>query len=597
MARDTLRPLLRGVLWGAALFGWASFPAAAQRVTEQTALSIPRPTTGGVPGLPQVLAPSDAARLRRIFELQARGDHAAATREQGLVEDRRLMGHVQADRWLRPSGNPQASEVQAWLAQHADHPDARRLHDLLGTLLPKGAALPAPPTQAEPLAPDASLAPEDTEPGPITRNPLLDRTVRDRVREGNLSSALSLIARTPGMRPDYAALLKGEIALQLLRMGRDEEAMRIGSEVARSGRDRGNGAYAAGLAAWQLERYDFALPYFERAARNDAAAPALRSAAAFWTARAAVRARKPQLYVSWMMQAAQEPRTFYGLVARRALGLSAGFAWDSELAGEQEAAAVAELAGGWRALALLQIGQNARAEAELRLLWDKAKSNPALTRSMLAVANAAGIQGLASQLAAASQSADGRPRDYARFPLPRLLPQGGFRVDPALLYGIALQESRFNVGAVSPAGARGLMQIMPATARFMTNDASISGRLNDPATSLELAQRYVHHLARLEVVEGNLIRLLAAYNAGPGNLARWLPVQGHRDDPFLFIEAIPIDETRAYVQKVLANTWIYASRLGLPAPSLDQLAAGSFPKFSQPEDVVAMLRERGRTLH
>jgi soluble lytic murein transglycosylase-like protein len=138
---------------------------------------------------------------------------------------------------------------------------------------------------------------------------------------------------------------------------------------------------------------------------------------------------------------------------------------------------------------------------------------------------------------------------------------------------------------------------MPATARFMTNDASISGRLNDPATSLELAQRYVHHLARLEVVEGNLIRLLAAYNAGPGNLARWLPVQGHRDDPFLFIEAIPIDETRAYVQKVLANTWIYASRLGLPAPSLDQLAAGSFPKFSQPEDVVAMLRERGRTLH
>ena len=232
----------------------------------------------------------------------------------------------------------------------------------------------------------------------------------------------------------------------------------------------------------------------------------------------------------------------------------------------------------------------------MRLLWDRARSNPALTRSMLAVAGAAGMQGLAAQLAAASQSADGRPRDYARFPLPRLEPQGGFRVDPALLYGIALQESRFNGNAVSPAGARGLMQIMPATARFIGGEAA-GARLHDPATSLELAQRYVHHLARLEVVEGNLIRLLAAYNAGPGNLAKWLPVHGHRDDPFLFTEAIPIDETRLYVQKVLANSWIYASRLGLSTPSLDQLAAGSFPRFAQGPELLALLKDRPRTLH
>jgi len=602
MARDTLRPLLRGVLWGAALLAGATIPAAAQRVTDQSAMSVPRPASGGgVPGLPQVLAPSDAARLRRIFDLQARGDLAQATRDCALVEDRRLMGHVLADRWQRPAGAPQAPEVQGWLAQYADHPDARRLHDMLGTLLPRGAALPAPPNQAEPLAPEASLAPEDREPGAITRNPLLDRTVRDRVREGNAPGALALIARTPGMKPPYAALLRGEIALGLFRQGRDEEALRLAVEVARGGSDRGTAAFAAGLAAWGLERYEFALPYFERAARSEAAAPALRSAAAFWTARAAVRARKPQLYVSWMMQAAQEPRTFYGLVARRSLGLSAGFAWDSELAGEAEAAAVAETAGGWRALGLIQVGQPQRAEAELRQLWGQARSNPGLLRAMLAVATQAGMQGLAAQLAAASQGEDGRPRDYARFPLPKLMPQGGFRVDPALLYGLALQESRFNAAAVSPAGARGLMQIMPATARYVANDTSLQGitpqRLNDPAFSLEVAQRYVHYLARHEAVEGNLIRLLAAYNAGPGNLMKWLPVHGHRDDPFLFAEAIPIDETRLYVQKVLAYSWIYASRLGLPAPSLDQLAAGSFPKFSQPEDVVAMLRDRGRALH
>ncbi|MBK1660987.1 lytic transglycosylase domain-containing protein [Paracraurococcus ruber] len=604
MARGALRPLLVGVLWGTALLGGGTTPAGAQRAVDQTAMSVPRPAPlGGVAGLPQVLAPSDAARLRRIFDLQSRGDLAAAARESDRLGDDRLLGHVLADRFLRPEAAPQAAEVQAWLARHADHPDAPAIHALLTRLLPRGAALPAPPSQPEALPPEASLEPEERSPlsAAVTRNPALDRAVRDRAREGNAAAAQALIHRTRGLSPAYAGLLRADLAIGLFRAGRDEEALRVGAEAARAGEPSGLAAFAAGLAAWGLERYDAALPLFERAARTEQAAPALKAAAAFWTARAAVRARRPSLYVPWMMQAAQEPRTFYGLVARRALALPAGFAWEGELVGEAEAAAIAETAGGWRALALLQVGQTARAEAELRQLWAQAQRNPALVRAMLAVAAQANLTGLTSQLAAASQAADGRPRDFARFPVPRLLPQGGFRVDPALLYALALQESRFNSGAVSPAGARGLLQIMPATASYLARDPSLQAdgaqRLHDPAFSLELGQRYVHYLARHEGVEGNLIRLLAAYNAGPGNLLKWLPANGHRDDPFLFVEAIPFDETRGFVQQVLTYSWIYASRLGLPAPSLDQLAAGSFPRFAQPEEVVAMLAAKARRVN
>jgi soluble lytic murein transglycosylase len=604
MARSSLRPLLVGVLWGAALITGLPRPVSAQRATDQTAMSVPRPaTSGGIPGLPQVLAPSDAARLRRVFDLQSRGDLAAATREAGRLDDRRLMGHVLADRYLRPEAAASAPEVQSWLAQYADHPEALRLHDLLGRLLPRGAALPAPPVPPEPLSPEAALAPEDRAPvlASVARNAGLDRAVRDRAREGSATAALTLINRTKGLSPAYAGLLRADLAIGLFRAGQDEEALRIASDAARAGEASGLAAFAAGLSAWGLGQYDTALPYFERTARNDQAAPALRAAAAFWTARAAVRARKPQLYVSWMMQASQEPRTFYGLVARRTLGLGAGFAWEGELAGEAEAAAIAETAGGWRALALLQVGQMARAEAELRQLWGQAKRNPGLVRAMLVVAAQANLSGLTAQLAAASQAEDGRPRDFARFPMPKLMPQGGYRVDPALLYALALQESRFNAAAVSPAGARGLMQIMPATASYLARDPSLQGdgaqRLHDPGYSLELGQRYVHYLARHEGVDGNLIRLLAAYNAGPGSLLKWLPAHGHRDDPFLFVEAIPFDETRGFVQQVLTYSWIYASRLGLPAPSLDQLAAGSFPRFSETTEVLAMLRQRGRALH
>ena len=138
------------------------------------------------------------------------------------------------------------------------------------------------------------------------------------------------------------------------------------------------------------------------------------------------------------------------------------------------------------------------------------------------------------------------------------------------------------------------MQIMRATAGYVARDRGLAGegarRLHDPALSLDLGQRYVHYLARHEAVQGDLIRQLAASNAGPGNVARWQPATRHRDDPFLFVEAIPVAEMRQYVQRVLAYSWIYASRLGLPAPSLDALAAGAFPRFQDTAEVAAMLR-------
>ncbi|WP_426959453.1 transglycosylase SLT domain-containing protein [Muricoccus radiodurans] len=561
--------------------------------------------TAGTVALPQPLAPSDAARLRRIFEMQGRGETPAAIRESERLDDRRLIGHVLADRWLRPGApEPSPAELRAWLSDHADHPDAPRLHAMLVARLPRGASPPpALPGDPDPVqSTEQELPPEEVEPpaaaSAFTRNPALDRTVREMAGRGDTSGALLHIARTRGMTPAYAAALQGEVAQVLFASGRDAEAFRVASAAAATRGAPAQAAFIAGLSAWGQGQYEAALPLFEQAARSESASAVQRAAAAFWTARAAVRARRPQSYVPWMLQAAQEPRTFYGLVARRALGLPFGFAWERELAGDAEAATLAETAGGWRALALLQIGQRDRAEAELRRLLSVARGNASLNRAMLAVATGAGMTDLAASLAAAAQTADGRPRDFARFPVPTLTPQSGWRVDPALIYGLVKQESNFNAGAVSPAGARGLAQVMPSTAAFITGDAGLRDglgqqRLHDPGFSLELGQRYLHHLATQDNVNNNLVRLLAAYNAGPGNLARWLPANGHRDDPFLFIESIPFQETRTYVQRVLAYSFIYASRLGLPSPSLDALAAGSAPRFVGVEEL-ARLVARGR---
>jgi soluble lytic murein transglycosylase-like protein len=165
--------------------------------------------------------------------------------------------------------------------------------------------------------------------------------------------------------------------------------------------------------------------------------------------------------------------------------------------------------------------------------------------------------------------------------MPRLHPAGGFSVDPALVYALTRLESNFDAAAISRAGARGLMQIMPITAQYITGDLFYSPeRLHEPSSNLQIGQRYISYLSRQDGIDHDLIRMLASYNSGPGNFLRWGPDIHDDGDPLLFIEAIPVAETRSFVTQALIYSWIYAAQLHLPAPSLDDLAAGEFPRFT-----------------
>jgi len=582
-----------------AMLATGQLEAQAQRVPEQhpPRLMVDPARVPAASNLPQPLASHDAQRLRRAFHAQAVGDIPAANREVERLSDRRLIGHLLADRLLRPGSAATVPVLQAWLQDFADLPDAPQIHERLVRRLPRGATPPPAPIQRDMAGLAARILNDEDgiqAPSPLRRRAALDRVVRARVAEGQSRRAQQAVTAARGVSPAYAAQLHAEIAQGAFRQGRDAEALRVAQVALSHNGHNAVAAQQAGLAAWALGQYDSAFHFFERAARSNHARPALRASAAYWAARAAVRSRRPDQYAPWMLLAAQEPRTFHGMIARRTLGLPPGLMWEHDIADGAQAASLAETAGGWRALALLQIGQLERAEAELRLLHSRARNNPRVVHGILAAAEQARLPALAAMV---SENLP-RPaaRDSRRYPLPELLPPGGFRLDPALVYALALQESRFNPNAVSPAGARGLLQIMPATASYVANDPSLRGagarRLHDPAFSLEIGQRYLHYLARHGVVRGDLIRMLAAYNAGPGNLSRWMNNIGHRDDPMLFIESIPVGETRAFVQRVLTYSWIYANRLDLSSPSLDALTRGEFPRFADTDDVVAMLRDR-----
>ncbi len=149
------------------------------------------------------------------------------------------------------------------------------------------------------------------------------------------------------------------------------------------------------------------------------------------------------------------------------------------------------------------------------------------------------------------------------------------------------QESQFNPRAASPAGARGLMQVLPSTANYILGQdryvKAYRDGLFDPEQSVAVGARYIRYLLRKKQVGNGLFRLAIAYNAGIGNLIRWQKTIKDNDDPLLFIEALPSRETRVFVERVLANYWIYRDRLGQRAPSREDVAQGRWPIYKRQE--------------
>jgi hypothetical protein len=163
--------------------------------------------------------------------------------------------------------------------------------------------------------------------------------------------------------------------------------------------------------------------------------------------------------------------------------------------------------------------------------------------------------------------------------VPNLRPSGGWTIDRALVFAIMRQESAFDSRAVSSAGAIGLMQVLPETAKTLVGPARYqrdSERLLfDPGNNSALGQRFLELMLDPEHFKGSLVLAIAAYNAGPKSVSSW----HYRDDPLSFIEAIPYEETRQYVPRVLLNLWMYQWRFNQNATSLEALASNEWPTY------------------
>lgn len=292
--------------------------------------------------------------------------------------------------------------------------------------------------------------------------------------------------------------------------------------------------WVAALASWRLGMFDEALEGFTAVATDSTSDAWIRSGANFWAARAAVAAGRTDQQADFLKAAATSPWTFYGMIAEAQLGLNPVVSFAQIVASPDILAAES----------LDPMAQLIRA------------STAELVEQMAPIADIPGF-------------------NPSHYPVPSLIPEGGFTMDPALVYALIRQESRFNAAVVSPVGAVGLMQLMPATAAITGGDTKFRSRdlLRDPAVNMRLGQDYLNMLAT-NLVGDDMLMVIAAYNGGPGAVTKTMDRVGWGADPLLMIESLPAKETRDYVEKVMAGYWIYRRQFGQETPSLKALADG-----------------------
>ncbi|WP_324807761.1 lytic transglycosylase domain-containing protein [Sphingomonas sp. LY29] len=331
--------------------------------------------------------------------------------------------------------------------------------------------------------------------------------------------------------------------------------------------------WTAGMAALErLGRPRDAMAMFDRYAKGGRSLQ-VASKGYYWAGRAAAQANDPVRARAYFESAAATPELFYSQLALERLGRAV----------PAPAAASAALAGP----AQRQAFQNKRLVRAVRILQSQGRRDEqslfirALTedlkttedRALAAeMATAIGRQDLAVWTARSARNSGSAFYFRPAFPTHSSSVPGGRTW--SLVHGITRQESSFDRAAVSHAGARGMMQLMPGTAREQAGKMGYGydyGRLtSDPSYNVMLGSAYFQRL--LAQWDGNYPLAVASYNAGAGNVRKWVRAYGDprgNVDIVSWIEKIPFEETRGYVQRVLENSVVYDRlnpSLGTPQP-------------------------------
>ncbi|WP_142846977.1 lytic transglycosylase domain-containing protein [Telmatospirillum sp. J64-1] len=368
------------------------------------------------------------------------------------------------------------------------------------------------------------------------------------------------------VRPDRWWTERAILARRSLREGNISVAYNIAKD---HGQTEGVGfADAEWLSGWIALRFlqepEKAFDHFKRLYEG-VSFPVSRARGAYWTGRAAEAMGKKEQAAEWYSRAAEHITTYYGQLAAGRLGKDRQWvlpadplpsAEDIEAFDKNELTRVARMLG--------EVGMVDAVQPFLTRLNDS-MTTPGQRALVTSLANSLNRPDWAVNLAKRSDR-DGIPLIGSAFPIPPLKTVD--KPERALVLGLIRQESGFHHGAVSSAGAMGLMQVLPSTARQVAKSLGIdfnpSHLTGDPDLNVQIGSAYLENL--LQSFNGSYVLALAAYNAGPSRAREWLQEYGDPRSPDVdavdWVESIPFYETRNYIQRVLESVQVYRSRLG-----------------------------------
>lgn len=561
---------------------------AGKLLTKKKTVVKPKSTPLGYVGndIPAVLSKSDAKLYKKMFRLQRQRQRSQVASLIPKLKNRELMGHLIAERLLHPHTKSPYKDLKKWMNRYSDHSMAVQVYDLARKRKPKSDYGLKKPKYIK-----ASVAkysdPDNKNKAPQVkksrkRTALLRKLKHYRKKQFYSKAILVLSKKTNRkiLGDDTWAGVTLKLARSIFNYGdfkRPEKLARM--LIAHTPQRRNEALWMAGFSSYKQNKYEASASLFRRLAYGVPRNSKYFSKAAFWAAKSYEKAGRDSMSRVFLNLATQDENSFYAQVAAETLGRERVWLWHEPKIRPQDEKFLFNDPLVRRVIALFQIGEHDLAQKELKLIHSRVPYD--MDESLLALASQLKLPNI--QMTLAKNLKERQVVFHSGlYPEPSAWkPRGGYTVNRALMHAVMRQESAFKPSVKSRAGARGLMQLMPNTAKFIRrkHNRPIHSRhaLLNPNINMSLGQDYLNYL--MAEMDGNIIQVITAYNAGPGNVRKWLKKDIGKGDPLVFIESIPFKETKKYAKYVLANLWMYNDRYKQETNGLEALARNKWPIY------------------
>ena len=531
-----------------------------------------------------LLSKADKQKYEKIFNLQKLGKWNEADEIIQSLKNKILLGHVKYQKLMHPTKyRSKYSELKNWLSLYSDHPMSDKIWKLAERRKPKDAKSLKRPLKLNRLAGFGrdfkSIIPLENFIIPKKYNTLY-RDIKSLVKRGRPTQALKKLNNSD--IPNYIEDdLKAIISAGYYAVGKDKVSMKIAINAAsRSGFDNPKLYWRAALAAYRLDKKDIALKHFIELSKIEKNIW-LKAAGSYWAAKIYLESNDKIEAKKYFITAGKQINTFYGQLAVEYLGFNENISWEVKTPGSFFELDILNNEHIKRAIALSNIGRFGEADQEVRFVYGILGNNQIY--ELLELTNYLNLP--AVQLRLGDKLFQKGELSYlALYPSPQWFNNQEKKIDEVLLWSLMRKESSFYLKAKSPRSARGLLQLMPSTARTVMKDRSIRGanlwKLYDLEYNIEIGQNLLIRLMEKENISNSLIPLLMAWNAGPTRFKKWNEKIKIYSDPLLYIESIPSYETRWFVKKVLKNMWMYRDKLKQPKLSRQALVNNEWPEYN-----------------